>query len=268
MTSLKKLTLYSLNSRSGDYAFLSSLNQLEKLYVEYPDELHPQVLKSLSSLQVLSLGSLKQEWIEEAMQSIGTLQHLRVLKLIYHTGDLSPLANCKNLQEFECTFSPIESLAPLAGLPLKSLVISCCRVKDLTPIGTMTQLEALDIYCNYPHLWAGLIKHPSLKRINATKDDLIEPRRFLGSERWKNLRWDEDGDLLPDSKAFIENYYKMLDELNHMPPLEVLVTIPYLELVNTQPEEMPKVELQAFQKARPDVAVANYGSWRDAKLTK
>lgn len=233
-----------------------------------PDEMPPQVLKSISSLQELSLGSFKQEWVEETLQVIGSLQHLRVLKLGSNIRDLSPLANCKNLQEFECSFSPIESLAPLAGLPLRFLGIRCCKVKDLTPISTMTQLEALDIYCNYPHLWAGLIKHPSLKRINATKDDLIEPRRFLGSERWKNLRWDEDGDLLPDSKAFIENYYKMLDELNHMTPLEVLVTIPHLELVNTQSEEMPKVELQAFQKARPDVAVANYGSWRQAKLTK
>lgn len=268
LTSLKKLTLYSLNCQSRDYAFLSSLHQLEKLDVQYPDEMPPQVLKSLSSLQEISLGSLKQEWVEDVLQAIGSLQNLRVLKLGSNIRDLSPLANCKNLQEFECSFSPIESLAPLAGLPLRFLGIRCCKVKDLTPISAMTQLEALDIYCNYPHLWAGLINHPSLKRIGATKDDLIDPRRFVSSEYWNNLRWDKDGNLHPNSKVFIENYDKMLAELNYMPPLEVLVTIPHLELVNTQPEEMPEVELQAFQKARPDVDVANYVSWRHVKLTK
>ena len=96
------------------------------------------------------------------LEPLAGLENLEVLYLGSNpVSDLTPLAGLKNLRELNLDFwdwREVESLAPLAGLPLEDLALGNLTVLDgdWTVLGTLENLHTLFLWTPHPEAIAAL----------------------------------------------------------------------------------------------------------------
>ena len=101
------------------------------------------VLKYCTDLKYLDLGH------NDELEDFNFARYMPKLEIciIAMTGitDISPLKNCPNLEYLELNSTNVADLTPLAGCKaLRHLNIACCpRVKDISPLFGLTELERL-----------------------------------------------------------------------------------------------------------------------------
>ncbi len=267
LTGLESLWIYGFQITSEGFEFLHQLRALKLLEIQDSRHMDLSILKGHPAMETLVLDMDPYYKETACPQIFETLPSLKSLTLRWNSlKDISALSACKKLEVLVLYRTKISSLEALRGLPIRHLDISLCNVKDLSPISDMKSLELLDIVCNYPHHWDGLKAHPSLRRIKAAKGDLINPTKIAGSDYGENVTWDSKYFLTAESKKFIEEYDTNIPNIPEGYPLEVLKTVPHLEMIVTTSQEITPTLLENFRQARPDVAVVECGPWQTVDI--
>jgi hypothetical protein len=147
-----------------DLTPLKAAKSLKVLTLDYSSVVDLSPLRDLTNLTNLSLwGSQVAD-----LSALAELINLSSLDVAHtRVSDLSPLRGCKRLQSLDirstrvsslsfaydvrgltglsCVSTNIETLAPLAGLHLRTLDIESTKIADLSPLEGMSTLERLDV---------------------------------------------------------------------------------------------------------------------------
>lgn len=170
------------------------------------------------------------------LSTVDNLEPLRGLPALnYFVGndnpdlsDLSPLADCPNLEHLSVVETAVSDISPLAGHPcLKQIVLSDTKVTDVSPLVTIPTLEMIWLYGTAVENVSCLAALPKLKDLNLRKTQVTDVSAFkgreniLGIER-KKLGIVKAGKSAAEIKAAIQEIKERLDKLGvtPRPPLE------------------------------------------------
>eukprot|EP00833_Pecoramyces_ruminatium_P004206 jgi/Orpsp1_1/1178238/evm.model.c7180000064537.1 len=150
--SLKKLTLNSINLTQDNINTLSSLTNIEKLYLEIRslEELNYDPLKKLSKLTVLDIKPGYGTDID-LPESIYSLTKLKTLKVPSIKGISSKIGNLKKLQELDLNGSEIYEIPDkfMNLVNLTKLNLNFCNISKIPKFfGNFKKLTELDLRFN------------------------------------------------------------------------------------------------------------------------
>ena len=174
-------------------------------------------LPHLSYLLLSTIDSL------EPLRGLTALTHLDIGNQNPDLSDLSPLADCPNLESLSAVDTAVRDLTPLAGLTrLKKLVLSATQVTDVSPLASIPTLESVWLYGTAVENVSCLAALPNLRDLNLRKTQVTDLSAFkgrehiLGIER-KKLGIVKAGKSAPEIKAAIAEIQEKLSKWNVTP---------------------------------------------------
>jgi hypothetical protein len=270
---MKQLNLAIPEKKETSFDFLRYLESLTELKVDMAS-FDLGVLTGLPKLESVDLSYCDLlEKNPNFMQVFATLPRLRSLNLYLgrELKDISALSGCCTLESLTINMTEVASLEPLRGLPLKHLDVSACGLlKDISPIADMKLLETLNVKGHSHDGWETRRGHPSLRRIQATADDLygvgivdlglkvnITPEMRIAAVHNPYL-----AGIIRDADRIFQPLLVERDALI------ILRTMPRLEAIFTTRTSLPEEQLKLFQKIRPDVFIGAFahGQWATVSM--
>lgn len=234
---LDEVILYQCAVR--DISPLADISTLVRLTVIGGPELLPCDLSSLEELRFLclcttprcTLPRLPGKLSSFSAAGIDNLECVRGIKSLIQLdlddspnfSDLSPLADCPNLNTLSVEGTAVSDLSPLAGHPgLKEITLSSTKVTDVSPLATIPTLEMIWLYGTAVEDVSCLATLPKLNNLNLRKTQVSDLSAFqgresiLGVER-KKLGIKKAGKSAEEIKAAIAKVKEQLDRLGITP---------------------------------------------------
>ncbi|GIX57378.1 internalin [Bacillus paranthracis] len=218
MPNLKSLTV--ANAKIKDPSFFTSLKQLKHLALrgnEFSDVTRLVKMDNLDSLDLsnnkitnvaplIEMKNVKSLYLSgnqiEDVTALAKMEQLDYLNLANNKiTNVAPLSALKNVTYLTLAGNQIEDIKPLYSLPLKDLVLTRNKVKDLSGIEQMKQLEELWIGKNEIKDVTPLSKMTQLKQLHLPNNELkdITPLSSLVNLQKLDLEANYISDLTPAS---------------------------------------------------------------------
>ncbi|ONG86066.1 internalin [Bacillus cereus] len=218
MPNLKSLTV--ANAKIKDPSFFTSLKQLKHLALrgnEFSDVTPLVKMDNLDSLDLsnnkitnvaplIEMKNVKSLYLSgnqiEDVTALAKMEQLDYLNLANNKiTNVAPLSALKNVTYLTLAGNQIEDIKPLYSLPLKDLVLTRNKVKDLSGIEQMKQLEELWIGKNEIKDVTSLSKMTQLKQLHLPNNELkdITPLSSLVNLQKLDLEANYISDLTPAS---------------------------------------------------------------------
>ncbi|PFU36899.1 NEAT domain-containing leucine-rich repeat protein [Bacillus cereus] len=218
MPNLKSLTV--ANAKIKDSSFFTSLKQLKHLALrgnEFSDVTRLVKMDNLDSLDLsnnkitnvaplIEMKNVKSLYLSgnqiEDVTALAKMEQLDYLNLANNKiTNVAPLSALKNVTYLTLAGNQIEDIKPLYSLPLKDLVLTRNKVKDLSGIEQMKQLEELWIGKNEIKDVTPLSKMTQLKQLHLPNNELkdITPLSSLVNLQKLDLEANYISDLTPAS---------------------------------------------------------------------
>lgn len=237
---LDEVTLYQCQIQ--DISPLADITTLEHITVSGGPEILPCDLTPLKKLISLCLRSTPHCAIPRLdglpnlrsvlLSTIDSLEPLRGLNALRYLDvgsgnpslkDLSPLADCPNLENLSVVDTSVSDLSPLAGHPcLKQIVLSTTRVTDVSPLAAIPTLEMIWLYGAAVEDVSCLAALPRLNDLNLRKTQVTDLSAFKGRENIldierKKLGIVKVGKSAKEIKAAVQEVRERLDKLGVIP---------------------------------------------------
>lgn len=218
MPNLKSLTV--ANAKIKDPSFFTTLKQLKHLALrgnEFSDVTPLVKMDNLDSLDLsnnkitnvaplIEMKNVKSLYLSgnqiEDVTALAKMEQLDYLNLANNKiTNVAPLSALKNVTYLTLAGNQIEDIKPLYSLPLKDLVLTRNKVKDLSGIEQMKQLEELWIGKNEIKDVTPLSKMTQLKQLHLPNNELkdITPLSSLVKLQKLDLEANYISDLTPAS---------------------------------------------------------------------
>ncbi|MDM5426778.1 NEAT domain-containing leucine-rich repeat protein [Bacillus mycoides] len=218
MPNLKSLTV--ANAKITDPSFFANLKQLNHLALrgnEFSDVTPLVKMENLESLDLsnnkitnvaplIEMKNVKSLYLSgnqiEDVTALTKMEQLDYLNLTNNKiTDVAPLSALKNVTYLTLAGNQIEDIKPLYSLPLKDLVLTRNKVKDLSGIDQMNQLNKLFIGKNQIEDVTPLAKMTQLTELDLPNNELkdITPLSSLVNLQKLDLEANYISDLTPVS---------------------------------------------------------------------
>ncbi|WP_439022838.1 NEAT domain-containing leucine-rich repeat protein [Bacillus thuringiensis] len=252
MPNLKSLTV--ANAKITDTSFFTNLKKLKHLALRANEIVDVTPLIKMDNLDSLDLSNNK-------ITNVAPLVEMKNVKSLYLSGNqiedvaalakmeqldylnlannkitnVAPLSALKNVTYLTLAGNQIEDIKPLYALPLKDLVLTRNKIKDLSGIEQMKQLEELWIGKNEIKDVTPLSKMTQLKVLNLPNNELkdITPLSSLVNLQKLDLEANYISDLTPASNlkklvflSFVAN------EIRDVRPVVELSKTAYINVQN------------------------------------
>ncbi|WP_142339980.1 NEAT domain-containing leucine-rich repeat protein [Bacillus cereus] len=220
MPNLKSLTV--ANAKIKDPSFFTNLKQLKHLALRANEIVDVTPLVKMDNLESLDLSNNK-------ITNVAPLTEMKNVTSLYLAGNqiedvaplakmeqldylnvannkisnVAPLSKLKNVTYLSLAGNQIEDITPLYTLPLKDLVLTRNKVKDLSGIDQLNQLQELWIGKNEIRDVTPLSKMTQLKVLNLPNNELkdITPLSSLVNLQKLDLEANYISDLTPASNS-------------------------------------------------------------------
>lgn len=252
MPNLKSLTV--ANAKIKDPSFFTNLKQLKHLALRANEIVDVTPLVKMDNLESLDLSNNK-------ITNVAPLTEMKNVTSLYLAGNqiedvaplakmeqldylnvannkisnVAPLSKLKNVTYLSLAGNQIEDITPLYTLPLKDLVLTRNKVKDLSGIDQLNQLQELWIGKNEIKDVTPLSKMTQLKVLNLPNNELkdITPLSSLVNLQKLDLEANYISDLTPVSNlkklvflSFVAN------EIRDVRPVVELSKTAYINVQN------------------------------------
>ncbi|PGM90357.1 NEAT domain-containing leucine-rich repeat protein [Bacillus cereus] len=252
MPNLKSLTV--ANAKITDPSFFANLKQLNHLALrgnEFSDVTPLVKMDNLESLDLsnnkitnvaplIEMKNVKSLYLSgnqiEDVTALAKMEQLDYLNLANNKiTDVAPLSALKNVTYLTLAGNQIEDIKPLYSLPLKDLVLTRNKVKDLSGINQMNQLNKLFIGKNQIKDVTPLAKMTQLTELDLPNNELkdITPLSSLVNLQKLDLEANYISDLTPVSNlkklvflSFVAN------EIRDVRPVVELSKTAYINVQN------------------------------------
>ncbi|SCA98397.1 Uncharacterized protein BWINRA5_01799 [Bacillus mycoides] len=252
MPNLKSLTV--ANAKITDPSFFANLKQLNHLALRGNEFSDVTPLVKMENLEFLDLSNNK-------ITNVAPLIEMKNVKSLYLSGnqiedvtalakmeqldylnlannkitDVAPLSALKNVTYLTLAGNQIEDIKPLYSLPLKDLVLTRNKVKDLSGIDQMNQLNKLFIGKNQIEDVTPLAKMTQLTELDLPNNELkeITPLSNLVNLQKLDLEANYISDLSPVSKLNKLVYLSFVaNEIRDVRPVIELSKKAYINVQN------------------------------------
>lgn len=252
MPNLKSLTV--ANAKITDPSFFANLKQLNHLALrgnEFSDVTPLVKLDNLASLDLsnnkitnvaplVEMKNVKSLYLSgnqiEDVTALAKMEQLDYLNLANNKiTNVAPLSALKNVTYLTLAGNQIEDIKPLYSLPLKDLVLTRNKVKDLSGIDQMNQLNKLFIGKNQIEDVTPLAKMTQLTELDLPNNELkdITPLSNLVNLQKLDLEANYISDLSPVSKLNKLVYLSFVaNEIRDVRPVIELSKKAYINIQN------------------------------------
>ncbi|MEW9179386.1 NEAT domain-containing leucine-rich repeat protein [Bacillus mycoides] len=252
MPNLKSLTV--ANAKITDPSFFANLKQLNHLALrgnEFSDVTPLVKMENLESLDLsnnkitnvaplIEMKNVKSLYLSgnqiEDVTALAKMEQLDYLNLANNKiTDVAPLSALKNVTYLTLAGNQIEDIKPLYSLPLKDLVLTRNKVKDLSGIDQMNQLNKLFIGKNQIEDVTALAKMTQLTELDLPNNELkdITPLSNLVNLQKLDLEANYISDLSPVSKLNKLVYLSFVaNEIRDVRPVIELSKKAYINVQN------------------------------------
>ncbi|HDR8182310.1 TPA: NEAT domain-containing leucine-rich repeat protein [Bacillus thuringiensis] len=252
MPNLKSLTV--ANAKITDPSFFANLKQLNHLALrgnEFSDVTPLVKMDNLASLDLsnnkitnvaplIEMKNVKSLYLSgnqiEDVTALGKMEQLDYLNLANNKiTNVAPLSALKNVTYLTLAGNQIEDIKPLYSLPLKDLVLTRNKVKDLSGIDQMNQLNKLFIGKNQIEDVTPLAKMTQLTELDLPNNELkdITPLSNLVNLQKLDLEANYISDLSPVSKLNKLVYLSFVaNEIRDVRPVIELSKKAYINVQN------------------------------------
>ncbi|QWG85675.1 NEAT domain-containing leucine-rich repeat protein [Bacillus mycoides] len=252
MPNLKSLTV--ANAKITDPSFFANLKQLNHLALrgnEFSDVTPLIKMENLESLDLsnnkitnvaplIEMKNVKSLYLSgnqiEDVTALAKMEQLDYLNLANNKiTDVAPLSALKNVTYLTLAGNQIEDIKPLYSLPLKDLVLTRNKVKDLSGIDQMNQLNKLFIGKNQIEDVTPLAKMTQLTELDLPNNELkdITPLSNLVNLQKLDLEANYISDLSPVSKLNKLVYLSFVaNEIRDVRPVIELSKKAYINVQN------------------------------------
>lgn len=252
MPNLKSLTV--ANAKITDPSFFANLKQLNHLALrgnEFSDVTPLVKMDNLASLDLsnnkitnvaplIEMKNVKSLYLSgnqiEDVTAVAKMEQLDYLNLANNKiTDVAPLSALKNVTYLTLAGNQIEDIKPLYSLPLKDLVLTRNKVKDLSGIDQMNQLNKLFIGKNQIEDVTPLAKMTQLTELDLPNNELkdITPLSNLVNLQKLDLEANYISDLSPVSKLNKLVYLSFVaNEIRDVRPVIELSKKAYINVQN------------------------------------
>ncbi|MBK5486880.1 NEAT domain-containing leucine-rich repeat protein [Bacillus sp. TH17] len=252
MPNLKSLTV--ANAKITDPSFFANLKQLNHLALrgnEFSDVTPLVKMENLESLDLsnnkitnvaplIEMKNVKSLYLSgnqiEDVTALAKMEQLDYLNLANNKiTDVAPLSALKNVTYLTLAGNQIEDIKPLYSLPLKDLVLTRNKVKDLSGIDQMNQLNKLFIGKNQIEDVTPLAKMTQLTELDLPNNELkeITPLSNLVNLQKLDLEANYISDLSPVSKLNKLVYLSFVaNEISDVRPVIELSKKAYINVQN------------------------------------
>ncbi|QBP92283.1 NEAT domain-containing leucine-rich repeat protein [Bacillus mycoides] len=252
MPNLKSLTV--ANAKITDPSFFANLKQLNHLALrgnEFSDVTPLVEMGNLESLDLsnnkitnvaplIEMKNVKSLYLSgnqiEDVTALAKMEQLDYLNLANNKiTDVAPLSALKNVTYLTLAGNQIEDIKPLYSLPLKDLVLTRNKVKDLSGIDQMNQLNKLFIGKNQIEDVTPLAKMTQLTELDLPNNELkdITPLSNLVNLQKLDLEANYISDLSPVSKLNKLVYLSFVaNEIRDVRPVIELSKKAYINVQN------------------------------------
>ena len=252
MPNLKSLTV--ANAKITDPSFFANLKQLNHLALrgnEFSDVTPLVKMENLESLDLsnnkitkvaplIEMKNVKSLYLSgnqiEDVTALAKMEQLDYLNLANNKiTDVAPLSALKNVTYLTLAGNQIEDIKPLYSLPLKDLVLTRNKVKDLSGIDQMNQLNKLFIGKNQIEDVTPLAKMNQLTELDLPNNELkdITPLSNLVNLQKLDLEANYISDLSPVSKLNKLVYLSFVaNEIRDVRPVIELSKKAYINVQN------------------------------------
>ncbi|WP_433772721.1 leucine-rich repeat domain-containing protein, partial [Bacillus wiedmannii] len=252
MPNLTSLTV--ANAKITDPSFFANLKQLNHLALRGNEIEDVTPLVKMDNLESLDLSNNK-------ITNVAPLTEMKNVKSLYVTGNqiedvtalakmgqlnylnlannkitnVAPLSSLKNVTYLTLAGNQIEDITPLYSLPLKDLVLTRNKVKDLSGIDQLNQLDELWIGKNQIEDVTPLTKMTHLKVLDVPNNELkdITPLSNLVNLQKLNLEANYISDLSPISQLKKLTFLSLVaNEIRDVRPVIELSKKAYINIQN------------------------------------
>ncbi|MEI5913475.1 NEAT domain-containing leucine-rich repeat protein [Bacillus albus] len=252
MPNLKSLTVF--NAKIKDPSFFANLKQLNHLALSRNEIVDVTPFVKMDNLESLDLSNNK-------ITNVAPLVEMKNVKSLYLAGNkiedvtalakmeqldylnlannkitnIAPLSALKNVTYLTLAGNQIEDIKPLYSLPLKDLVLTRNKVKDLSGIDQMKQLNELWIGKNQIEDVTPLVKMTHLKVLDLPHNELkdITPLSSLVNLQKLDLEANYISDLSPVSNLKKLVYLSFIaNEIRDVRPVIELSKKAYINVQN------------------------------------
>ncbi len=252
MPNLKSLTV--ANAKITDPSFFANLKQLNHLALrgnEFSDVTPLVKMDNLASLDLsnnkitnvaplIEMKNVKSLYLSgnqiEDVTALAKMEQLDYLNLANNKiTNVAPLSALKNVTYLTLAGNQIEDIKPLYSLPLKDLVLTRNKVKDLSGIDQMNQLNKLFIGKNQIEDVTPLAKMTQLTELDLPNNELkdITPLSNLVNLQKLDLEANYISDLSPVSKLNKLVYLSFVaNEIRDVRPVIELSKKSYINVQN------------------------------------
>ncbi|TCJ83488.1 UNVERIFIED_ORG: internalin A [Bacillus cereus] len=252
MPNLKSLTV--ANAKITDPSFFANLKQLNHLALrgnEFSDVTPLVKMDNLESLDLsnnkitnvtplVEMKNVKSLYLSgnqiEDVTALSKMEQLDYLNLANNKiTNVAPLSALKNVTYLTLAGNQIEDIKPLYSLPLKDLVLTRNKVKDLSGIDQMNQLNKLFIGKNQIEDVTPLTKMTQLTELDLPNNELkdITPLSSLVNLQKLDLEANYISDLSPVSKLNKLVYLSFVaNEIRDVRPVIELSKKAYINVQN------------------------------------
>ncbi|MED0950245.1 NEAT domain-containing leucine-rich repeat protein [Bacillus mobilis] len=252
MPNLKSLTV--ANAKITDPSFFANLKQLNHLALrgnEFSDVTPIIKMDNLESLDLsnnkitnvaplVEMKNVKSLYLSgnqiEDVTALSKMEQLGYLNLANNKiTNVAPLSTLKNVTYLTLAGNQIEDIKPLYSLPLKDLVLTRNKVKDLSGIDQMNQLNKLFIGKNQIEDVTPLAKMTQLTELDLPNNELknITPLSNLINLQKLDLEANYISDLSPVSKLNKLVYLSFVaNEIRDVRPVIELSKTAYINVQN------------------------------------
>ncbi|HDR7351711.1 TPA: NEAT domain-containing leucine-rich repeat protein [Bacillus wiedmannii] len=252
MPNLKSLTV--ANAKITDPSFFANLKQLNHLALrgnEFSDVTPLVKMDNLASLDLsnnkitnvaplIEMKNVKSLYLSgnqiEDVTALAKMEQLDYLNLANNKiTNVAPLSALKNVTYLTLAGNQIEDIKPLYSLPLKDLVLTRNKVKDLSGIDQMNQLNKLFIGKNQIEDVTPLAKMTQLTELDLPNNELkdITPLSNLINLQKLDLEANYISDLSPVSKLNKLVYLSFVaNEIRDVRPVIELSKKAYINVQN------------------------------------
>ncbi|WP_414835418.1 NEAT domain-containing leucine-rich repeat protein [Bacillus sp. Ba 3] len=252
MPNLKSLTV--ANAKIKDPSFFANLKQLNHLALrgnEFSDVTPLAKMENLESLDLsnnkitnvaplVEMKNVKSLYLSgnqiEDVTALSKMEQLHYLNLANNKiTNVAPLSALKNVTYLTLAGNQIEDIKPLYSLPLKDLVLTRNKVKDLSGIEQMNQLNKLFIGKNKIEDVTPLAKMTQLTELDLPNNELkdITPLSSLVNLQKLDLEANYISDLSPVSKLNKLVYLSFVaNEIRDVRPVIELSKKAYINVQN------------------------------------
>ncbi|EJQ53589.1 hypothetical protein IEQ_01087 [Bacillus cereus BAG6X1-2] len=270
MPNLKSLTV--TNAKIKDPSFFTNLKQLNHLALRGNEFSDVTPLVKMDNLESLDLSNNK-------ITNVAPLTEMKNVKTLYLSGNqiedvtalakmeqldylnlannkitnVAPLSALKNVTYLTLAGNQIEDITPLYTLPLKDLVLTRNKVKDLSGIDQLNQLQELWIGKNEIKDVTPLSKMTQLKVLNLPNNELkdITPLSSLVNLQKLDLEANYISDLTPVSN--LKNLVFLSFVANEIRDVRPVIELSKTAYINVQNQKVFLEETEVNKEVKVPV---------------